>query len=167
MSGLSRALSLRPWEGDPRDLFEVRRIGIVPGWVQVAAVAGLFTLTVLLTHAEYVRRGTAFGFAGPAFNVLVNPIYEELIFRGWILGRLARWRSNGPAIVVSSLLFGLLHLRNIYWMETGALVGTMASAALLTGPLFAYVALRCRSVWPAVILHYANNLTYFLRAEAL
>jgi membrane protease YdiL (CAAX protease family) len=26
-----------------------------------------------------------------------------------------------------------------------------------------YAALRCRSVWPAVILHYLNNLTYFLR----
>ena len=163
MSRLLRELRLPPFEGDPRDLFEVRRLGRVPGWVQVAGVVAGFVATVLLTHREYVQRGTTFGFGGPAFNVLVNPIYEELIFRGWILGRLARWRSNGLAIVVSSLLFGVLHLRNIYWLEPRALAGMMASAALVTGPLFAWVTLRCRSVWPAVILHYANNLTYFLR----
>jgi membrane protease YdiL (CAAX protease family) len=163
MSGLPRALRLPPWQGDPRELFEVRRLGPLPAWAQVAAVAGLFTATVLLTHAEYRRAGTTFGFAGPGFNVLVAPIYEELIFRGWILGRLARRGGNGLALAVSSLLFGLLHLRLVFWLEPGALAVNMASAALLTGPLFAWVTLRTRSLWPAVVLHYVNNLTFFLR----
>jgi membrane protease YdiL (CAAX protease family) len=29
--------------------------------------------------------------------------------------------------------------------------------------VLAWLTLRCRSVWPAVILHYLNNLFYFVR----
>ena len=148
---------------DPRELFEVRRVGPVPAGLQVVLVAGLFTATVLLAHAEYRARGTVFGIAGPAFNALVSPIYEELIFRGWILGRLARSRGPLLAIVVSSALFGLLHLRNIFWLDTTALVRLMAYTGAVLSPILAYVTLRCRTLWPAVILHYLNNLVWFLR----
>jgi len=160
---LWRALRLERFDGASGSLFEFRRAGPLPAAAQAAAVVGLFVLTVFLTHAEYVAKGTCFGFAGPAFNMLFNPIYEELIFRGWILAALARRGSNGSAIAISSLLFGIVHVRNIYWLDTGRLVGMMLSAGLLTGPLFAYVTLRFKSVWPAVILHYVNNLTYYLR----
>lgn len=149
---------------DSGSLFELRRVWILAPWLQLLLVAALFVATVLLTHAEYVQKGTCFGYAGPAFNMLVNPIYEELVFRGWILGRLARGHSRMLAIAVSSLLFGLLHLRNIYWLETPRLLGLMAYSGLFLGPLLALVTLRCRSVWPAVLLHYVNNLTYYLRA---
>jgi len=156
------ALRLPP-PGDPRELFELRRVGPVPAWLQLVLVAGGFTATTLLTHAEYLAHDTSFGVAGPAFNALVCPIYEELIFRGWILGRLARARSPWRAIVVSSLLFGLLHLRNIFWTEPEPLLRSMLYTGLVFGPVAGWLTLRCRSVWPAVILHYANNLTYFLR----
>jgi len=150
-------------EEDPRRLFEFRRVWIVPAWIQVVLVVVLFVATVLLTHAEYVAKGTSFGIAGPAFNALVCPIYEELVFRGWILGRLARGRSPTFAIAVSSILFGILHLRNIFWLDTGSLVRQMMYAGVVLGPILGYVTLRCRSVWPAVCLHYVNNLAYYLR----
>ncbi len=156
-------LRLRPFADDVGSLFEFKRLGFVPAWTQLTAVVSLFVVTVFLTHAEYVAKGTCFGFPGPAFNVLVCPIYEELIFRGLILGVLAKRRSNAVAVIVSSLLFGILHVRNIYWLDTPALVAMIASAALFTGPVFAYVTLRTRSVWPAVILHFLNNLAYFVR----
>ena len=148
---------------DPRELFELRRVGPVPAWAQLVLVAALFTATVLLCHAEYRARGTSFGIAGPAFNALVAPIYEELVFRGWILGRLAHRRPALVAILVSSALFGLLHLRNIFWLDTGTLVRSMIFTGAVLGPVLAWVTLRFRSVWPAVILHSANNLTYFAR----
>jgi len=135
----------------------------VPPWAQVVAVVGSFVATVLLTNTEYRAHGTSFGFPGAAYNALVCPIYEELIFRGWVLGRLRRWRSAPMAIVVSSLLSGLFHLRDVFWMDPLRLARTMATTGLLLGPLLALVTLRCRSVWPAVILHDMNNLTYFLR----
>jgi membrane protease YdiL (CAAX protease family) len=64
---------------------------------------------------------------------------------------------------VSSLLFGLVHLRNIYWLDAAAPAKNMAFTGLVLGPILAWVTLRLRTVWPAVILHYVNNLTYFVR----
>ena len=142
-------------------LFEFRRLGPFAPWTQVAAVVALFVATVVCTHAEYRTRGTVFGFPGPGFNALVAPIYEELIFRGWILGRLARAHSRTQAIWVSGLLFGVLHLRNIYWLEPWPLARTMLYTGLALGPALAWVTLKCRSVWPAVCLHYLNNLAFY------
>lgn len=160
---LLSTLRIDPLEEDPRTLFEFRRVWGVPAWLQIILVVGLFVATVLLTHAEFRAKGTSFGFPGPAFNALINPIYEELVFRGWILGRLARHRTAPFAIAVSSLLFGILHLRNIFWLDTEALVRVMVYTGAVMSPVLGYVTLRCRSVWPAVILHYVNNLSYFLR----
>jgi membrane protease YdiL (CAAX protease family) len=149
---------------DPRkdSLFEFRRAWLCPAWAQASLVVGLFVATVFCTHAEFRKTGTVFGFSGPAFNVLFNPIYEELIFRGWIIGRLVRHHASVFAIGVSSLLFGLVHIRNIYWLDTERLLGTMAYTGLVLGPILGYVTLRFRTVWPAVILHYLNNLAYYL-----
>jgi membrane protease YdiL (CAAX protease family) len=159
----ARRLRVDGLDEDPRTLFELKRVWGIPAWLQATAVVVSFVATVLLTYREYRTKGTSFGVAGPAFNALVNPIYEELIFRGWILGRLARHRGPVQAIAVSSLLFGILHLRNIFWLEPWTLARVMMYAGAVIGPILGYVTLRCRSVWPAVVLHYLNNLVYFLR----
>lgn len=162
-AALATLVRVRRLDEDPRTLLEMRRVLGVPPWAQLATVTGLFVASVLLSAHEFRTRGTAFGFAGPGFNAIVCPIYEELIFRGWILGRLAHRRPAWQAILVSSALFGILHLRLIYWLEPPALARTMAWSGLVLGPLFGWVTLRTRSVWPAVMLHYANNLAYYLR----
>ena len=51
---------------------------------------------------------------------------------------------------------------HIYWLDTKQLVSIVLTTGLVIGPVLGYVALRCRSVWPA-ILHYANNLGCYLR----
>ncbi|MFN0008163.1 MAG: lysostaphin resistance A-like protein [Planctomycetota bacterium] len=144
-------------------LYEFRRLGPVPAWAQVVAVVVCFLTMVYLTNAEYRAAGSVLGFAGSGTNALINPIYEELIFRGWILGHLVRRCSNFASILISSLLFGLMHLRNVYWLDTGELLHMVAYTGLIFGPIAGYVTLRFRSVWPAVLLHYANNLGYYLR----
>ncbi|KAA3609496.1 MAG: CPBP family intramembrane metalloprotease [Planctomycetota bacterium] len=144
-------------------LYEFKGFGRIPASIQATSVVGLFVATVLLTHSEYKAHGTAFGFPGPGFNVLIAPIYEELIFRGWILGSLVRKRSVRFSILISSFLFGLVHIRNIYWLDFEPLFGKMIFAGLIFGPIAGYLTLRARSLWPAVILHYLNNLTFYLR----
>jgi membrane protease YdiL (CAAX protease family) len=128
------ALRIDPLD-DPRSLFEFKRVAGIPAWLQAASVAGLFVATVFLCYAEYRAKGTCFGVAGPAFNALVCPIYEELIFRGWILGRLARQRGAWAAIVSS--FSGLLHLRNIFWLDSLSLVRVILYAGVVLGPIWA------------------------------
>ena len=160
--GRTPALQLRGLDLRGESLFDFKRALGIPAWAQASLVVALFVATVLCTNAEYKDKGTVFGFPGPAFNVLIAPIYEELIFRAWILGLLARRHPPLVAIAISSLLFGLVHIRNIYWLDTQPLVRTMLFTGLILGPILAYITLRTRTVWPAVILHYLNNLAYYL-----
>ena len=162
-NGMARAVRIGSVDTHETDLFDFRRVFGVPTSAQVLAVCGLFVTTVLCTHAEYVESGTVFGYPGPGFNVLVAPIYEELIFRGWILSRLVKHLGNLRAIVASSLLFGLVHIRNIYWVDTDALIEMMLYTGLVAGPILAWTTLKARSLWPAVILHYLNNLGCYVR----
>jgi len=74
-------------------------------------------------------------------------IHEEILFRGFILGRLkSLFRSNVAAVLVSSLIFGLLHFYQgpIGVVQTGTV-----------GLVFAIVVTRARSLWPAILAHAA------------
>lgn len=77
-------------------------------------------------------------------TVLV-PIVEEAFFRGYLLRRIpgrSPW-ARGLAIVVSALLFGLLHERML--------------AAFLAGLLFGIIYLRRRALSDAIQCHAAAN----------
>ena len=78
--------------------------------------------------------------------VVIGPVMEELLFRGIILrGFLARYKPV-TAIIVSSLLFGLLHLNPYQFV-----------AAMILGVIFAWLVLRTGSLWPSVFGHVLYN----------
>lgn len=139
-------------------LFEFRPLGPIPIWPQALLVVLGFVATVLITYEEYRRHGTTFGYPGPAFSMLFVPIYEELFFRGFLLERLRRHWNVPWSVVFSSAVFGIWHLRNIYWKDFESLAGQVVFTGMIFGPIVAWITLRARSVWPAVIVHYANNL---------
>lgn len=75
---------------------------------------------------------------------------EEMIFRGYLMGRIARlcenaWYSWPLAILVQALLFGLGHSYAGWGAATMAMFG-----ALVTG---CYVLLTGKSIWPLIIVH--------------
>ena len=86
---------------------------------------------------------------------LIPAVCEEVLFRGAILGALipslgeqpARaWRHLLPMVLLSGLLFGMIHLS---W---GRMVPTM-----LLGTSFAVAILRGGSLWTAMAMHAVNN----------
>ena len=89
---------------------------------------------------------------------------EEVFFRGLILQALAPeglWR----AAVVSSIVFGLMHLLNLLF---GAdLVATLLQTAYATamGFGFAAVTLRTGSLWPLIAIHAAIDFAGFVTAQ--
>ena len=149
-------------DGDP-GLYDFRPVGPVPVWSQAVAVCALFAATTWLTWREYRAHGTSFGYAGPAAFMLFVPIVEELIFRGFVLTQCVRRVRPWTAIAISSSIFGLYHLRNVFFRDLESVFGQMLFTGVVFGPIAGYVTLRFRTVWPAVVLHYANNLTFFLR----
>src|SRR5262249_55399983 len=82
----------------------------------------------------------------------LSPIAEELLFRGFLFLALRREFSFWGASIVSSLAFGAAHQVN--------LAGALSAAA--AGMLFAWVAERGRSLWPAVGLHTAINFWWVM-----
>jgi len=72
---------------------------------------------------------------------------EEFLCRGYVQTRLSRRWGRWPAIIIASILFGLLHLNLMH-----------SSLAFLMGLYLGYITERTGSIWPAVVCHMINNM---------
>jgi membrane protease YdiL (CAAX protease family) len=86
-----------------------------------------------------------------AMAVLVAPLVEETVFRGYLYPMFARWFGVGPSIIVTGVLFGLMH--------GPQLGGAKSLIALLTfvGIVFTYVRSRTGSVFASYLMHLGYN----------
>jgi membrane protease YdiL (CAAX protease family) len=105
---------------------DVKWIGIAP--LQVWAIATL--------------RGT-----------LLAPLFEELLFRGAVLGWLAKRLPLSWAIVVSATLFALMHGFPI-----------VMPYAFLFGLIAGWLRVRSGSTLPGLLMHALNNLLFLAAA---
>jgi uncharacterized protein len=141
----------------PFELLRFRKLGPVgPAW-QMTIVAALYIATTLLAARSVQLTGKFLGY-DPSVWILFVPITEEILFRGFILGALEIAYGPVRAVVISSLFFGLWHLKNIFWLTDYQLIHQMLYTGLIFGPVTALLALKTRTIWPGVILHYLNNL---------
>lgn len=85
--------------------------------------------------------------------VIVAPIAEEIIFRGYLLGKLRKYAPTWLAILVTSILFGMVHGQLNVGIDTFALSVVMCLTVVLT-----------KSLWPAILIHMMKNglAFYFL-----
>jgi len=83
--------------------------------------------------------------------VLLAPIAEELLFRGYVLRSSLRHWSAVPSVLVTGIVFGLFHLGD---------PKTLPSIAGLAafGTLSAIVAVRTGRLVPSIALHMGFNL---------
>ena len=74
-----------------------------------------------------------------AFLVLVvlAPIVEEIIFRGWLYGKLRARMSMVPAILIVSVLFGLMHFQWNVGVNVFALSVVLCILREITGTIYA------------------------------
>jgi membrane protease YdiL (CAAX protease family) len=79
-------------------------------------------------------------------GILVAPFVEEIFFRGFVFQGLRQTYGWNKAALVSSALFGALH------MQLVALVPTF-----LLGYALAIIFNRSNSIWPGIILHALVN----------
>lgn len=91
--------------------------------------------------------------------VLVAPVTEELLFRGWLLQDLKEPFGKAPALVWSSMLFGLVH--------AGGGISAIIYATL-GGLVLGAVALRTKSTLASIAMHAGvNSLPLLLPASLL
>ncbi len=83
--------------------------------------------------------------------VIVAPVIEEIIFRGIILDGLLKRYSPQKSIIISSLLFGIVHLNP--WQFAGA---------FLIGIFIGWVYYKTGKLTLAILIHFVNNLIGFI-----
>jgi membrane protease YdiL (CAAX protease family) len=83
--------------------------------------------------------------------VLVAPVVEETIFRGYIYPVVARSFGQGVGVVATGTLFGLLHASQLWggWVQIGLLV--------FVGIVFSYARAVKRTVLASYLLHVSYN----------
>jgi membrane protease YdiL (CAAX protease family) len=90
---------------------------------------------------------------------VVAPLFEELVFRGFVLQRLRRLAVGfWPAAVGTTAAFALLHAPGWLFMN-GATLSTLLSVLNVAaiGMVLAAVAWRLPSLWCAILIHAVHN----------
>ncbi|MFN8126742.1 MAG: type II CAAX endopeptidase family protein [Candidatus Nanopelagicales bacterium] len=142
---------------DLRAFFQRPRIGrywfVVLGMTVALFVfsLGASSLTSLLVP-DYVASAEVSTDAGAGILaislVVLPPLVEELIFRGFLLERWSvKWRL-GVAIVVQAIAFGVLHVDPV--------------GAGMFGVVMALMYIRCGTLWVPIVMHAINNGTVLL-----
>lgn len=87
-------------------------------------------------------------------------LFEEIMFRGIILTLLLALYSEKKSLVISAVLFGVVHYANLlHEFNYEHLVFTSAQViwAIGMGLLWGYLVLKTNSLLPGIILHYLSN----------
>ncbi len=101
----------------------------------------------------------SFGFLGVALIVSVsaNAIVQEIIFRGYFFSALEAKYSPKTAIIISSLIFTLIHAGIFSAAWPLSVIGGLN--LFLAGVLMSVAYLRTKSLWLPIGLHIGWNLT--------
>lgn len=99
-------------------------------------------------------------------NTLLVGISEEVMFRGVLFRAFDKAMALWPAILITSVLFGAVHILNVF--ITGELVPAVmqAVAATMSGIVFMAILLRTGSIWPAIVYHFLWDCLLFLLGSA-
>lgn len=140
------------------EILQLKQIAFLTPLLQILIISLLFVVTVITQFKAYEKTGKMWGHYPLSTSSFFAAIYEEILFRGLILVGLLQLYPKTVAIVLSSLLFGLWHFKNIFYIPKKQLLYQMLYTGFFFGPLMALVTLATGTIWLAVILHFANNL---------
>jgi len=154
---------------------------LIPAVVPSPRSAGLiFGGTVVLLGGQYVvneilqwagfspgaNQAVLAGVGNPIYFLVMIPVSllfvgpaEELLFRGAVQGRLRQSWGRWPAIIVATILFGLIHIPAV----TGGF-GAQLSYALVAGilgVLLGYLYDYTRNIVVPAVVHGSYNATLF------
>ncbi len=97
--------------------------------------------------------------------VLINTFFvgisEELMFRGVFMSSLTSKYGYWPAVIFTSVLFGVVHIVNGFTTGDFGLSAIQSLLAMSTGLLFLAIRVKTLNIIPAVILHWIWDFTVF------
>ena len=135
------------------------------GALLAAVIMSLFLTGVFLVEARLQGKPVTIWLSKPDYKwlgifagVFSSPMWEEILFRGFVLNRLnerlAFWQSN----LIAAFLFMLAHVP--FWVSHSGLSQHVMKDLLnvfVLGALFGWFMKKSNSLWPPVVAHIANN----------
>lgn len=88
-------------------------------------------------------------------TAIIPAFVEELLFRGLILSQIKPYSTLG-AILISAILFGLMHQTTYQFFYTTVL-----------GVILAVVCIKTGSIWACVLVHFSNNFISMIQSYVL
>jgi len=155
------------------------------GWIKVAGFTSLGhkqvwfqAIPMMVYNAVFAVYAftSSINFGLPSFDVTLAVIFftfttsllEETMYRGLVLTAMVRaWGSTRKGLVAAAIVSGLfwasLHLSNLI-VRPFPLVALQVLGMAIPGFAYAAIVLSGRSIWPAIVFHWAVNLTVSLQA---
>ncbi len=114
---------------------------------------GMFVLTVMGIQRATQQDNLPFYIGG-----IKAAFMEEILFRGVIYGLLFALSHNVlTSLVISSLLFGLWHLKNIPWSGPKRAIPQALYTGFIAGPVFCLLAVVTGDIYLAILAHFVHN----------
>jgi membrane protease YdiL (CAAX protease family) len=115
-------------------------------------MVGILALTVIIDQSNaFVEQPPNpllnKGGLGFLLAMLVAPVLEEILCRGIVLKYLLTKAKPWVAILYSALFFSVIHM-NLY----------QGIPVFFAGLFLGWIYYRCKSIWPGVLAHGANNV---------
>lgn len=145
------------------DSLGIPRFHISAKWIVIAFVLPLAVTGVyLMFPGEYVSSEMngpqmfSTLSAGIVFTGLAAGLVEEMVFRGFILNLLKNKWNKKIAVLVPSVLFGLIHIIGMDFSVLSSLLVLIAGT--MVGIMFSLIELENSSIWNSGIVHVIWNI---------
>jgi hypothetical protein len=120
----------------------------------VQRALGLIGIRMFWNEGEFFALDSAWRVAIVVVStVIVAPVAEELIYRGYVLEALLSRLGKPVASLLSALVFASIHI--------GVGPG-LALHTFLGGLILAFLYVRFRTVYPCVLMHLINNIVAYI-----
>lgn len=143
------------------EVLKFKQIGFLSPFMQIVIICGLFALAVVTQRKEYKETGKTYGRYPWRISTFLSSTYEEIIFRGFILFGLMTFLPTVWSIAISSVLFGLWHIKNYKWQSKKETIHQVLYTGLVFGPLACLFVLWTGTIWLAVMVHYIHNFVNY------
>ena len=118
-------------------------VGLIASLILAAGLTAIFSLIPWFNATEAQDTGFSIMMSGGervvAFVILVvvAPVVEELIFRGWLYGKLRARAGVAISTLITSLLFGVMHFQWNVGVTVFALSVVLCALREITGTIYA------------------------------
>lgn len=133
------------------------------GWIYpCVGLAAYFVVTLVF---EYFAHGRSLdstagvtGLLSSLASVSITPVSEEMVFRGFILGKLSEVTSFPAANVITSILFVGIHQPNWLWVNgLQPWIPVVSGGIFILSLLLGWIVKSTNSLYPAIAGHILNN----------